>query len=219
MNLYKFGFVVFAAGALAGAIVATGILYACKPGASPCCPAVPASKSTAAVQIKSGVQFCVPLTDGTTGVARCENVGGQARLTIIAGNQFLDLLLAAWGTGPTPNPVPNPTPTPPTPSPTPPTPAGHVVSLIEISSANCQPCVDQKPILDSLVAEGVAVKMLANTDTEAAQYKATAFPTIIVAVDGMEAARSVGLLQKSQLTAWLTSVKDWADKNSKGAVK
>ena len=94
---------------------------------------------------------------------------------------------------PPPQPLPTPTPTP-IPSPTPqPTPGGHLVGFVEVYSANCPPCVEQKPILDSLVADGVAVKAILNTDPDAASYKTTAWPTIIVTVDGTEGVRSVGL--------------------------
>lgn len=82
-----------------------------------------------AIQIKAGQTFSVPLTDGTTAPARAENIDGKARLTIIAGGQFLDLQLLAWGTGPTPNPPIPPTPPGPPVPPTPPTPPVPPVSI------------------------------------------------------------------------------------------
>lgn len=65
---------------------------------------------TAAIQIKSGVLFAIPLTDGTTAPARCELIDGKARLTYIHKNQFIDLLITPWGSLPDPQPDPQPDP-------------------------------------------------------------------------------------------------------------
>jgi hypothetical protein len=73
------------------------------------------------VQIRSGTMFLIPLTDGSSGVARCENIEGKARLTIIAGGAFVDFQILAWG-GPGPVPPIPPTPIPPPVPPVPPVP-------------------------------------------------------------------------------------------------
>jgi len=74
-------------------------------------PAVKKAKTDPVpIQIRSGQLFLVPLTDGTSGPARCENIDGKARMTIIAGGQFVDLQLTPWGT-----PIPPPPPPPPPP--------------------------------------------------------------------------------------------------------
>lgn len=71
-----------------------------------------AEDPAAQIQIKSGVSFVVPLTDGTNAVARCEVIDGKARLTYIYDGKFVDLLLSAWDPTPNPNPNPNPQPNP-----------------------------------------------------------------------------------------------------------
>ena len=53
-------------------------------------------------QIKSGVVFLVPLTDGTTAPARCEIVSGKARLTYISDGKFIDLQIVPWNVTPDP---------------------------------------------------------------------------------------------------------------------
>jgi len=67
-------------------------------------------------QIRALVVFNVPMTNGSTAPARCENIDGKARLTILADGAFLDFGIVAWGPGPSPQPTPVP-PTPPPPEP------------------------------------------------------------------------------------------------------
>ena len=72
-------------------------------------------------QIRSLVVFLVPMTDGTLAPARCENISGRARLTILVDSQFVDFAITAWG-GPGPTPPIPPTPIPPPVPPIPPVP-------------------------------------------------------------------------------------------------
>lgn len=94
------------------------VLSVCAAAAAPALP----KADPVPPQIKSGVAFTVPLTDGTTAPARCEVIDGKARLTIIAGGQFfVDFAITAWG-GPGPTPPIPPTPIPPPVPPIPPVP-------------------------------------------------------------------------------------------------
>ncbi len=81
--------------------------------------------STTPIQIKSGVVFQIPLTDGKLVPARCEVVEGKARLTYIYNGQFMDLQLTPWGDTPNPPDPPDP-PDPPVVNPYHPSPEWQV---------------------------------------------------------------------------------------------
>ena len=120
---------------------------------------------------------------------------------------------------PTPSP-PSPAPTPPTPTPspiptpipTPPLPPAQRVTMVEISTANCAPCIQMKPAIDTLVASGVPITTLDAADAEAAKYKVAGCPCLIMLVDGAEVTRSVGFLTQDHIQTWYQATKDWAAK-------
>ena len=134
-----------------------------------------ASADPSPVQIKSGVAFSVPLTDGTTATARCENMNGVARLTIVTDGKFLDLQLSTWGTGPTPNPTPSPTPPTPIPTPVPvpsppiPTPPVAVATALIVitdtptaSGSWATPAVQQAMAARGIAATNYAISSVAD---------------------------------------------------------
>jgi len=90
-------------------------------------------------------------------------------------------------------------------------PVAKIVSLVVISSDNCKPCKVLEPILDKLVAEGIPI-VVTKDAADAARWKATVTPSLIMCVDGKEVSRSDGSQSESTIRDWYNATVKWSQK-------
>ena len=105
---------------------------------------------------------------------------------------------------------PLPSPVVPTPVPSP-VPVSPVTSILVVSSpASCPPCKLLEPVLNGLKAGGMPITVVDSADPAAAQWKATAIPTLVMLVNSREQSRAVGYFDAAAISDWYDRTRSWA---------